>query len=121
MKRESCPRCSSVDFVKAGWVGEKQRFKCKNCRRLFVETDEQSYPPEIRQQALKLVLEGLGFRSIERILGVSHVSVINWVKQAGLAALAKTNSVTAEAEIIELDELHTYIQKRAKMLGMACC
>ncbi|MBC6409120.1 MAG: IS1 family transposase [Ekhidna sp.] len=28
-------------------------------------------------------MEGLGFRSIERTVGVSHVSVINWVKKYG--------------------------------------
>ena len=27
-------------------------------------------------------MEGLGFRQIERLMHVSHVSVINWVKKA---------------------------------------
>ena len=117
MKRDCCPRCASADFVKAGKVGQKQRFKCKQCARLFVETDEQSYPPEIRQKALQLVLEGLGFRSIERILGVSHVSVINWVKQAGLEVMATPLLAASQADIIELDELHTYIQKKVEHAG----
>jgi len=33
--------------------------------------------------ALELYLEGLGFRSIGRILKVSHVSIFNWIKQYG--------------------------------------
>jgi transposase-like protein len=117
MRQETCPRCGSEHFVKAGFIGTKQRFKCKECNRLFLESNEQSYPPEVRQKALQLVVEGLGFRSIERILGVSHVSVMNWVRQAGLQALAELKSAPAQAEVIELDELHTYIQKKSKNAG----
>jgi len=32
-------------------------------------------------KALQLYLEGLSFREIERIIGVSHVTVSNWVKE----------------------------------------
>lgn len=32
-------------------------------------------------KALQLYVEGVSYREIERILGVSHVSVMNWVKQ----------------------------------------
>jgi transposase len=31
-------------------------------------------------KALQLYLEGLSYREIERIIGVSHVTVSNWVK-----------------------------------------
>ncbi len=32
-------------------------------------------------KALQLYIEGISYREIERILGVSHVSVMNWVKK----------------------------------------
>jgi transposase len=32
-------------------------------------------------KALQLYLEGISYREIERILGVSHVSVMNWVRK----------------------------------------
>jgi hypothetical protein len=32
-------------------------------------------------KALQLYLEGLTYREIERILGISHVSIMNWVKK----------------------------------------
>ena len=41
---------------------------------------------------------------IERILKVSHVSVINWVKKAG-AKLEKVPKKDESVEILELDEL----------------
>ncbi|MBA4259270.1 MAG: hypothetical protein C0446_08900 [Chitinophaga sp.] len=35
-------------------------------------------------KSLQLYIEGISFREIERILGVSHVSVMNWVRQYGI-------------------------------------
>ncbi|MBO0947174.1 helix-turn-helix domain-containing protein [Fibrella forsythiae] len=32
-------------------------------------------------KALQLYIEGVSLREIERLLGVSHVSVMNWVKK----------------------------------------
>jgi hypothetical protein len=56
---------------------------------------------------LQLYLEGLGFRSIGRFLGVSHVSVQNWIKKFGqeLEDLQSENEIS----IVEMDEMHTYI------------
>ena len=44
---------------------------------------QRGYPEHIKRKAIQLYLEGNSFRRIERILKVSHVSVINWVKKAG--------------------------------------
>ena len=38
-------------------------------------------PDSIKRLAIEMYLEGLGFRSIERILGVSNVSILNWLKE----------------------------------------
>jgi transposase-like protein len=37
----------------------------------------------MKKQALHLYLKGLGFRSTGRFLGVSNVSVLNWVHSYG--------------------------------------
>ena len=37
---------------------------------------------EFTEKAIKYYLEWNGFRRIERLMHVSHVSVINWVKKA---------------------------------------
>jgi len=54
-----------------------------------------------------MYLEGLGFSSIGRILRVSHVSVLNWVRKYGreIDFIRNDNPV----ELMELEELHTYI------------
>jgi transposase-like protein len=32
---------------------------------------------------LKMYVNGIGFRGIERVTGVHHTTVINWVRQVG--------------------------------------
>jgi len=64
---------------------------------------------------LQLYLEGLGFRSIGRFLGVSHVSVQNWIKKFGpeLEDLQSENEIS----IVEMDEMHTYIGNKKNIAG----
>jgi transposase len=61
----------------------KQRYRCKSCGFNFT-TGFRGKPIELRQRALQLYLDGLGFRAIGRILGVSNVTVLNWVRAYGL-------------------------------------
>lgn len=61
----------------------KQRYRCKSCGFNFT-TGFRGKPIELRQRALQLYLDGLGFRAIGRILEVSNVTVLNWVRAYGL-------------------------------------
>ena len=45
--------------------------------------EKTSKPDSLKRKALQFYLEGLGFRSIGRFLGISHVSVCQWIKQFG--------------------------------------
>lgn len=117
MRRKACPQCGSKEYVKAGFNPKrKQRLKCKACRHEFVQLETRRYPPEKRELAKKLYLEGLGFRAIGRIIGVSNVTVLNWIREMGELLLNQSVS-TSKAEQIELDELCTYIQKKTKNAG----
>lgn len=80
-----CPSCGSRFFVKAGIVKERQRYRCKECNYYFTVSKLGKRVDEYYvNKALQLYLEGLSFREIERLLGVSHVSVGNWVRQYGV-------------------------------------
>ncbi len=37
----------------------------------------------IQQECLKMYVNGMGFRDIERVKKVHHTTIINWVKQVG--------------------------------------
>lgn len=80
----SCPKCQFEKRVKNGFFKKKQRYKCKNCGCNYTLTFEENQEKEKKRRfALSMYLEGLGFHSIGRLLGVSHVSVMNWVRKYG--------------------------------------
>ena len=106
---KTCPRCKSEERKKDGIVREKQRYKCKECNyRYTVEKREaKESTQEIRKLALKLYLEGLGFRSIGRIIGFSHVSVYYWIRDFGKKIIELGEKKEEHISVIEIDEMHT--------------
>lgn len=82
MTISNCPNCNSDDYVKSGIVNHRQRFKCKSCQYYFtVNKLGKKIDDYYVNKALQLFLEGLTYREIERILGISHVTIMNWVKK----------------------------------------
>jgi AcrR family transcriptional regulator/transposase-like protein len=82
-----CPDCQSGRVAKNGRQQGKQRYICRGCGRQFVDRyTDRGYPLEIRQKCLDLHQTGVSFREIERSTGVSHNTVINWVKDLNLQA-----------------------------------
>ena len=87
MKIYNCPKCTSKNLVKSGVVKQRQRYHCKDCNYFFtVEKLGKQMNSYYVVKALQLYIEGISYREIERILGVSHVSVINWVKKYKIKA-----------------------------------
>ncbi len=101
-KELKCPKCGSEKRVKSGF-NNKQRYLCKECRCHYT-VGQRGYPEHIRRKAIQLYLEGNGFGRIERILKVSYVSVINWVKKAGVK-LEEAPKKDEKVEVLEFDEL----------------
>jgi len=57
-----------------------------------------------------MYLEGLGFRSVGRILKISYGTVYQWIKRWGYnMELPKRNEAI---EVVELDEMHTYVGQK---------
>lgn len=119
-----CPKCSNKHIVKDGIVKNRQRYKCKNCNYRFTvhQRNAKTATSEIKKMALHMYLEGLGFRSIGRILNFSHVAVYNWIKSYGekLKELIQSNS-NNKIKIVEIDEMHSYIGEKKLLLDMDCC
>jgi hypothetical protein len=110
-----CPKCKSTNYMKQGYVGARQRYKCKSCGYLY-SVEYRGKPMKMKQDALKLYLEGMGYRGIGRFLKVSAVSVMNWIRKFGEEA-DKTVELITPAPIIEMDELHTYIGSKKTTNG----
>ena len=112
----NCPKCKSKERVKDGLTNGRQRYQCKNCsRRYSVEKRSTEKSDDKKRLALKLYLEGLGFRAIGRVLNINYVTIYYWIKKWGESVhLPKSEE---PIEIVELDEIHTYIQNKKTIVG----
>lgn len=112
-----CPNCSSVEKIKAGIINQKQRYKCKGCNYFYtVQKQGKSIDEYYVNKALQLYLEGLSYREIERILGISHVSVMNWVKKYNVKRPFK-KEYHPTYKILNHVELHKFIQQKENLVG----
>jgi len=62
----------------------------------------------VRQGCLKMYVNGMGFRAIERVKGVHHTTIIKWVKLVG-ELLPDAYNPTVTPQVCELDELETFV------------
>jgi RNA polymerase sigma factor (sigma-70 family) len=77
-----CLYCLSTHICKNGNRKGKQNYVCKKCDRQFINSySSKRYPSEVRERCLKLYAHGMGYRAIGRETGVSHNTVINWIRQ----------------------------------------
>jgi len=112
----NCPKCKSEKKVKNGVLKGIQRYKCKNCGFNFtVEYKSTAKSIDKKKFGLMLYLEGLGFQSISRLLEVSHVAVIKWIKKYG--EQLKELKSEKPSRIIELDEMHSYVSSKKTIDG----
>jgi transposase-like protein len=80
-----CPYCESTEIRKNGKRGSKENHIFTKCGRQFIEVYDppKGYSEEVRQECLKMYVNGMGFCAIERVKGVHHTTIIYWVKQLG--------------------------------------
>ena len=111
-----CVKCGSGALRKNGIVHSRQRYLCKDCGyNLTVELKSTAFTDSIKEQALAMYLEGMGFRAIGRVLGISHVSVYRWIKAKGEHTERLQSHSTID--VVEIDELHTYIGNKKPIVG----
>ena len=65
-----------------------------------------------------MYVNGMGLRAIARVKGISHVTVLNWVKQVGELLPDAYNPETIP-QVGELDELETFIGSKKTKFGAA--
>jgi transposase-like protein len=115
-----CPECKSNHHVKDGKVGGLQRYKCKTCiYRYGVSGKSNVKSVEVKRLALSMYLEGLGFKSIGRVLKISYGTVYAWVKAWG----SKSHSASQRRSDTDCRTgRNAYLRCSKKLLlDMDCC
>ncbi|CAA0154388.1 transposase-like zinc-binding domain-containing protein [Tenacibaculum maritimum] len=114
---KNCPNCNSNTYIKSGIVNNRQRYKCKNCNYFFtVNKLGKQIDSYYVSKAFQLYLEGLTYREIERILGISHVTIMNWVKKYNIKR-PKNSSYHPTYKILNAAELSKYFQDSTNLTG----
>lgn len=114
---ECCPKCQGNQIVKSGIIKDRQRYLCKSCQYYFtVNKLGKKIDDYYVTKALQLYLEGISYREIERIIGVSHVTVSNWVKAYKVKKPAQTD-YHPTYKIFNHPELVEFFKNKGNMTG----
>lgn len=113
-----CPECQSTHIRKNGKKKGKQNHICVDCGRQFIDDYDprKGYSDEMKRECLKMYVNGIGFRAIERVKGVHHTTVIYWVRQAGLL-LPDAYEPDTPPQVGEVDELETFVGSKKTKSG----
>ncbi len=111
-----CKSCGGMDYVKSGFVRGLQRYRCKSCGCNFTRTAPRGKPAAMKAMAVLLYAMGnMSFGMIGRVLGVSDVSVLRWVR-AEAEALPEPE-VPADVKVLVLDEMWHFVKKSHASFG----
>ncbi|MDO5638140.1 MAG: IS1 family transposase [Myroides sp.] len=106
----TCTYCSGK-LVKNGFSkAKKQRYKCKGCNKTIVENyTYNAYFSNVNEYIVLLITEGVGIRSIARILHISATTLLKRIiaiSNTVILPLMKPNCT------YEIDELCTFVKSK---------
>ena len=112
-----CKHCGGEHTRKNGTNHGIQRYYCKDCRRTFAPRDER-FGERAKAMALLMYLNNVGIRKCALFLNVSRQTICNWIEEAhekysDLLQFCHNDS-TEKADVIEMDEIYTFVQKKGK-------
>ena len=111
----NCPYCNSNKVRRNGKSRGTQRMQCMECKKTFAQNPKRT-SKEDKYRAIMMYLNNVGIRKIAIFFGVSAPAVLKWIRNAHKLLqelLEKFNPLVSEkADIIELDEIYTYVKKR---------
>lgn len=112
----NCPVCSCTRTVKNGHIHTgKQRFKCYDCRRQFVENPDKKVIDSATKELIdRLLLERLSLAGIARALKVSEQWLQDYVNRK-YARVPRTVQVSSKKKgklTIQCDELWSFVDNK---------
>jgi transposase len=114
-----CRYCGSEKTHKSGKIRGKQRYKCKDCGKNFLETDGRTKDSTTAKRALAVMLYTFSKASYnflaKKIFHCSPTTVMNWIKKA--SAEVKMPEITNDIKEIEFDEMWHFIGSKKTKNG----
>ena len=113
---KQCTYCGSTNYRKNGSYQGVQRYRCKLCHKHFSDK-VRKFSRIDREKAITMYLNNVGIRKIAKFVGSSPSLIVRWIreerKHLNLIKTKISESLlhTEEPDIIEMDEIYTYIKK----------
>lgn len=106
-----CSYCYSSKIIKNGHTKtHKQQYFCKNCKKRFLDFySYNAYKPLINSFIIQFIKEGLGIRSISRILKISTTTLL---KRILTISKNINRPILPFGKTFEMDELRFFIRKK---------
>jgi len=102
-----------------------QKYHCKACHAYGTLGAQAGYSKTKQAQVKRAVLERMSLRGLERVFNLSRRTVARWLEQwAGtLPDLAQTLADARLDDVLELDELWSFVHKKAnqRWIWVALC
>ncbi len=97
---------------------KKQQFYCKCCKKRFIDYySNKAYVKDINDRIIVLIKEGVGIRSVARVLQISTTTVLKRI----LSIAKKTQPPTLFfGKTYEVDELNTFIGNKSRRIWVVC-
>ncbi|WP_155773794.1 IS1/IS1595 family N-terminal zinc-binding domain-containing protein [Methylorubrum extorquens] len=114
----SCKSCGGTDATKSGFVRGLQRYRCRTCGCNFTNTPPTGKPAAMKAMVVLLYAMGnMSLGMIGRILVVSDVSVLRWVRAE--AEALPDPAVPADVKVLVLDEMWHFVKNVRPALALA--
>ncbi|MDP9957129.1 transposase-like protein [Epilithonimonas hungarica] len=113
-----CPFCYSGKIIKNGHTKTgKQQYFCKSCDQRFLDYYSYSaYRKETNFQIVQLIKEGLGIRSVARVLNISATTVLKRIQNI---AENICPPILPFGKTYEMDEMRFFIKKKSYPMWLA--
>ena len=104
-----CPHCHSIHIIRYGIKNGKQRFFCKDCKKVFMPTTsnitfKSKHTLETWSNYVSSMLAGMSLRDAANVCGISHKTAFYWRhKVMGSLEEVLDGKLTLQ-DIVEADE-----------------
>ena len=102
-----CKKCKCDNIIKNGNRAGKQCWLCKACGCQF--QGDVVYIEKEKCVAITLCCYGLSVRKVGNLLGYSHVTILNWIKE-----FEKKHTLPSEDYLMKPDEISAFLSERAQ-------
>ena len=109
-----CKYCKSSRVVKNGTKHGAQNYLCRECGRAWTKTAPR-HSADDEKRAVVLYCLGLSFKTIGKLMNYSKTSILYWVRNFARKNYAKP--IPKGEIIVELDEMHHFIQSKKTNYG----